>query len=102
MGATRRCSPRFPTEAGATSRRFSTATGCSSTDSSSAAPPPTSLGEEVAAAMQPPLAAVDVSESVDQVFSDLRGQSPAVVVAREGRPLAVLTRSDPLEYLPPR
>jgi len=60
---------------------------------------PTSLGEDVAAAMQPPLAAVDVRESVDQVFADLRGQNPAVVVAREGRPLAVLTRSDLLEYL---
>jgi cystathionine beta-synthase len=60
---------------------------------------PDALGEDVAAAMQPPLAAVDARDSVDEVFSDLRGQNQAVVVAREGRPQAVLTRSDLLEYL---
>jgi cystathionine beta-synthase len=60
---------------------------------------PDALGEEVAAAMQPPLGAVDVDDSVDQVFSDLQEQRQAVVVARRGRPEAVLTRSDLLEYL---
>ena len=33
---------------------------------------PDALGEEVAAAMQPPLGAVDMLDSVDQVFADLR------------------------------
>ena len=60
---------------------------------------PDALGEEVAAAMQPPLGAVDVHDTVDQVFSDLRDQRQAVVVTRDGRPEAVLTRSDLLEYL---
>jgi cystathionine beta-synthase len=60
---------------------------------------PDALGEEVAAAMQPPLGAVDLTDTVDQVFSDLREQRQAVVVARDGRPVAVLTRSDLLEYL---
>ncbi len=60
---------------------------------------PDALGEDVAAAMQPPLAAVDLTDSVDEVFSDLRGQNQAVVVAEDGRPRAVLTRSDLLEYL---
>ena len=60
---------------------------------------PDALGEEVAAAMQPPLGAVDVRDTVDQVFSDLREQRQAVVVARNGKPEAVLTRSDLLEYL---
>jgi cystathionine beta-synthase len=60
---------------------------------------PDALGEEVAAAMQPPLGAVDVHDTVDQVFSDLREQRQAVVVAEDGRPQAVLTRSDLLEYL---
>jgi cystathionine beta-synthase len=60
---------------------------------------PDSLGEEVAAAMQPPLGAVDLHDSVDQVFSDLRDQRQAVVVAQDGCPQAVLTRSDLLEYL---
>ncbi len=45
---------------------------------------PDALGEEVAAAMQPPLAAVDLHDTVDQVFSDLRGQRQAVVVVRGG------------------
>jgi cystathionine beta-synthase len=60
---------------------------------------PDSLGEDVAAAMQPPLAAVDRHDTVEQVFADLRGQNQAVVVAVNGRPQAVLTRSDLLEYL---
>jgi cystathionine beta-synthase len=60
---------------------------------------PDALGEEVAAAMQPPLAAVDVHDTVDQVFADLQAQRQAVVVVDDGRPQAVLTRSDLLEYL---
>jgi cystathionine beta-synthase len=60
---------------------------------------PDALGEDVAAAMQPPLGAVDMADSVDEVFADLREKNQAVVVAREGKPEAVLTRSDLLEYL---
>ena len=60
---------------------------------------PDALGEDVAAAMQPPLGAVDMLDSVDEVFADLRERNQAVVVARDGRPEAVLTRSDLLEYL---
>jgi cystathionine beta-synthase len=60
---------------------------------------PDALHEDVAAAMQPPLATIDVAESLDQVFSTLTGRTNAVVVARSGRPIGVLTRSDLLEYL---
>jgi cystathionine beta-synthase len=60
---------------------------------------PDSLNEDVAAAMQPPLAAIEASESVDEVFAALSGGSPAVVVASDGRPAGMLTRSDLLEYL---
>jgi cystathionine beta-synthase len=60
---------------------------------------PDALNEEVAAAMQPPLAAVEANESVDEVFAALTGGSAAVVVATEGKPTGMLTRSDLLEYL---
>ncbi len=60
---------------------------------------PDSLNEEVAAAMEPPLTAVDATGSVDQVFTDLSGGRAAVVVARAGRPTGMLTRADLLEYL---
>src|SRR6266498_4079978 len=60
---------------------------------------PNSLDDEVAAAMQPPLAAIEANESVDEVFAALTGGSPAVVVASDGRPTGMLTRSDLLEYL---
>jgi cystathionine beta-synthase len=60
---------------------------------------PDALNEEVAAAMQPPLAAVEAEESLDEVFAALSGGSPAVVVATRGRPTGMLTRSDLLEYL---
>jgi cystathionine beta-synthase len=60
---------------------------------------PDALNEDVAQAMQPPLAAVDIDEPVDEVYSTLTGRSNAVVVARGGRPIGVLTRTDLLEYL---
>jgi cystathionine beta-synthase len=60
---------------------------------------PDALNEEVAAAMQPPLAAVEANESLDDVFSALSGGSQAVVVATGGKPTGMLTRSDLLEYL---
>ena len=60
---------------------------------------PDALNEEVAAAMQPPLAAVEAEESLDEVFSALSGGSQAVVVATRGKPTGMLTRSDLLEYL---
>jgi cystathionine beta-synthase len=60
---------------------------------------PDSLGEEVAGAMDPPLHAVEAGESVHDVYADLTGSGSAVLVAREGAPTTVLTRSDLLEYL---
>jgi cystathionine beta-synthase len=60
---------------------------------------PDALNDEVAAAMQPPLAAVEADESVDEVFAALTGGSAAVLVASGGKPAGMLTRSDLLEYL---
>jgi cystathionine beta-synthase len=60
---------------------------------------PDAVHEDVAAAMQPPLAAVEVSASLDDVFSTLSGGANAVVVAHDGKPIGVLTRSDLLEFL---
>jgi cystathionine beta-synthase len=60
---------------------------------------PDALHDDVANAMQPPLAAIDVDESVDEVFATLTGRTNAVVVARDGRPVGVLTRADLLEFL---
>jgi len=60
---------------------------------------PDALNDEVATAMQPPLAAVEADESVDEVFAALTGGSAAVVVASRGKPTGMLTRSDLLEYL---
>jgi cystathionine beta-synthase len=60
---------------------------------------PDALHDDVANVMQPPLAAIEVDQTLDEVFSTLTGQRNAVVVARGGRPVGVLTRSDLLEYL---
>ena len=60
---------------------------------------PDALHEDVAAAMQPPLAAVEADQSLDDVFATLTGRTNAVVVAEAGKPVGVLTRSDLLEYL---
>jgi cystathionine beta-synthase len=60
---------------------------------------PDALHEDVANAMQPPLGAVEASDSLEEVFARLSGRTNAVVVARGGRPVGVVTRSDLLEYL---
>jgi cystathionine beta-synthase len=60
---------------------------------------PDSLHEDVANVMQPPLATVEAKDSLDEVFATLTGRTNAVVVAAEGRPVGVITRSDLLEYL---
>jgi cystathionine beta-synthase len=60
------------------------------------------LNDDVAAAMEPPLPAVELAESVETVFADLSGQAPAVLVAKSGKPVGVLTRADLLEYLAQR
>jgi cystathionine beta-synthase len=60
---------------------------------------PDALNDDVAVAMQPPLAAVDADASVDEVFTELSGSGGAVVVGAAGKPVAILTRSDLLEFL---
>jgi cystathionine beta-synthase len=60
---------------------------------------PDALHEDVAAAMQPPLAAVETDVTLDEVFATLTGRTNAVVIANKGKPVGVLTRSDLLEYL---
>jgi cystathionine beta-synthase len=60
---------------------------------------PDALHEDVATAMQPPLATIDVGDSLDEVFPTLTGRMNAVVVAQAGRPVGMITRSDLLEYL---
>ncbi|HSL66138.1 MAG TPA: cystathionine beta-synthase [Gaiellaceae bacterium] len=60
---------------------------------------PDALHEDVASAMQPPLAAIDAGQSLDDVFATLTGRTNAVVVARDGRAVGVLTRADLLEFL---
>ena len=60
---------------------------------------PDALNDDIAVAMQPPLGIVDVRASLDEVFTDLSGPSAAVVVGAAGRPAAILTRSDLLEFL---
>ena len=60
---------------------------------------PDALNDDIAVAMGPPLAAVDSRASVDEVFTELTGSGGAVVVGAAGKPVAILTRSDLLEFL---
>ncbi len=57
------------------------------------------LHENVATAMQPPLATVEASASVDEIVAALTAGTNAVLVEEGGRPTGVVTRSDLLEYL---
>jgi predicted transcriptional regulator len=49
--------------------------------------------------MQGPLSAVEADAAVDEIVTALTGGINAVVVAEQGRPVGVVTRSDLLEYL---
>ncbi|HKU58501.1 MAG TPA: cystathionine beta-synthase [Gaiellaceae bacterium] len=60
---------------------------------------PDALHEDVAGAMQGPLATVEADASVDEIVTALTGGTNAVVVADAGRPIGVVTRSDLLDYL---
>ena len=42
---------------------------------------------------------LEMAETVDDVFTNFTGGGSAVVVAREGKPAAVLSRSDLLDFL---
>jgi cystathionine beta-synthase len=57
------------------------------------------LHDDVATAMQPPLAIVEASASVDEIVAALTAGTNAVLVSDGGRPTGVVTRSDVLEYL---
>jgi len=57
------------------------------------------LHEDVASAMQGPLATVEADASIDEIVTALTGGSNAVVVADAGKPAGVVTRSDLLDYL---
>jgi cystathionine beta-synthase len=57
------------------------------------------LHEDVASAMQGPLATVEADASVDEIVTALTGGANAVVVADAGKPAGVVTRSDLLDYL---
>jgi cystathionine beta-synthase len=57
------------------------------------------LHEDVASAMQGPLATVEADASVDEIVTALTGGSNAVVVGDAGKPVGVVTRSDLLDYL---
>jgi cystathionine beta-synthase len=57
------------------------------------------LHEDVASAMQGPLATVEADASVDEIVTALTGGLNAVVVADAGKPVGVVTRSDLLDYL---
>ena len=60
---------------------------------------PDALHEDVATAMQPPLAAVESDVTLDEVFATLTGRTNALVIASKGKPIGVLTPSDLLDYL---
>jgi len=59
---------------------------------------PDALQADVAEVMAPPIPAVEWDRPVDDAFAELE-RAPAVLVAKAGQVLGVLTRSDLLNYL---
>lgn len=63
---------------------------------------PDALSDDVAVAMEPPFGTADVTDSLERVLQDLTGRREAVLVARGVDPVAIITRSDLLEFLAAR
>ncbi len=59
---------------------------------------PDSLQADVAEVMAPPFPMVEFDDPIEIAFAELQ-HGPAVIVAKEGEALGVLTRSDLLEFL---
>jgi cystathionine beta-synthase len=59
---------------------------------------PDALQADVATVMGPPIPMVEIDEPIDVAFGELQ-TAPAVLVAKQGQALGVLTRSDLLEFL---
>ena len=59
---------------------------------------PDALQADVAEVMAPPIALVEWSDPIESAFAELE-HGPAVLVAKSGQVLGVLTRSDLLEFL---
>jgi cystathionine beta-synthase len=59
---------------------------------------PDALQSDVAEVMAPPIPMVEWDEPVEAAFAELEHQ-PAVLVAKSGQVLGVLTRSDLLDFL---
>jgi cystathionine beta-synthase len=59
---------------------------------------PDALQADVASVMAPPIPAVEWDAAVDEAFDELE-RAPAVLVAKAGQILGVLTRSDLLDFL---
>jgi cystathionine beta-synthase len=59
---------------------------------------PDSLQADVAEVMAPPFPMVEYDEPLEMAFSELQ-HAPAVLVAKKGEALGILTRSDLLEFL---
>ncbi len=59
---------------------------------------PDALQADVAEVMAPPIPIVELDDPVESAFAELE-QAPAVLVAKAGQVLGVLTRSDLLDFL---
>ncbi|MGH2660320.1 MAG: CBS domain-containing protein, partial [Actinomycetota bacterium] len=59
---------------------------------------PDALQADVAEVMGPPIPMVEFDEPIEVAFGELQ-REPAVLVAKAGQALGVLTRSDLLEFL---
>jgi cystathionine beta-synthase len=59
---------------------------------------PDSLQADVAEVMAPPFPMVEFDDPLETAFSELQ-QAPAVIVAKNGEALGILTRADLLEFL---
>jgi cystathionine beta-synthase len=60
---------------------------------------PSLLGAEIVEVMEPPLHAVPATDSVREAVDLLSGQSEALLVTSDGRPVGIVTRADLVESL---
>ncbi len=60
---------------------------------------PALVEQRVEQLMEPPFPVVQADDDIERLYSELSGGAPALVAAREDRPVSVITKADLLEFV---
>jgi cystathionine beta-synthase len=60
---------------------------------------PALVDERVERVMDPPFPVVQATDDIERLYQELSGGAPALLAARDDRPVSVITKADLLEFV---